>query len=488
MNTAIYMRVSTEEQAKEGYSLAAQKRKLLAYCDAKDWTVTAIYCDEGISGSSISARPQATQMLEDAKKHLFENILILKVDRLCRNTRDLLEIVDLLKKHNIKLNATEEQIDYTTPTGKMLLTMLGSFAELERSTITERMLLGKEQMARQGKYIRGPIRPFGYRFEDDKIITVPDEAIAVKQWIKWLYEGKSYRWICSENIRRKINTSTGNNGWDASHISNILHNPVLAGFAHFKRANGTKILAKCCDIENPILSVDEFNELQLFLGNRGSACTRKYAKTNYWFADVLYCGHCGHKLTTNHMMYTYKPTGKTYEKFGYRCQFKYRVQVNVGRCPSQNRNQSTVERFFIDYCKNLLLPPAKENKKMERENELAMNTRNQLEKSIQKNRNKKKRLLDLYLEGSINSEDYKAALDELIDENKSIENQLSELDNKKMVSDPMTTDQKDKILNFAKIVVTTWEILNDVERRELISKGISKMFLSNDGITKIEFN
>ena len=89
MRTALYMRVSTEEQAKEGYSLPSQKRKLMAYCDAHDWSIVAIYTDEGISAKNIDDRPQAKQLLEDAKNNLFENILILKVDRLARNTRKL---------------------------------------------------------------------------------------------------------------------------------------------------------------------------------------------------------------------------------------------------------------------------------------------------------------------------------------------------------------------------------------------------------------
>ena len=93
MRTGIYVRVSTEEQAREGYSIRAQEEKLRDYVRIRDWTLVNVYIDEGISGKNIEARPALVQLIKDIKKKKVNNVLLFKVDRLTRSTKNLIELV-----------------------------------------------------------------------------------------------------------------------------------------------------------------------------------------------------------------------------------------------------------------------------------------------------------------------------------------------------------------------------------------------------------
>ena len=98
MKTGIYVRVSTEEQAKEGYSIRAQIDKLKDYIKIKDWEFYKVYADEGISGKNITDRPAINELIEDIKAGNVDNVLVYKIDRLTRNTRDLIDLAEIFDK------------------------------------------------------------------------------------------------------------------------------------------------------------------------------------------------------------------------------------------------------------------------------------------------------------------------------------------------------------------------------------------------------
>lgn len=148
---AIYIRVSTREQAEEGYSLDAQKRILVDYCKAHKYDVYKIYADEGISGKDIKHRPKMRHMIADAKEDKFNVLLIWKLSRLSRSMVDLTNTCKLLDDHNIKLVSYSEGFDSSTPSGRMVRSILGSVAEFDREVIAENVSLGMLERARQGK-------------------------------------------------------------------------------------------------------------------------------------------------------------------------------------------------------------------------------------------------------------------------------------------------------------------------------------------------
>ena len=159
-NTGIYIRVSTEEQVKYGYSINAQKDKLLSFSKIKDWNVYKIYIDEGISGKNLE-RKEVQNLIEDVKNKIINNVLVYKIDRLTRSTKDLIELIELFNKNDCDFNSLNESIDTTTPTGRMFIKIIGLFAEFERETIVERIKMGLERKVKEGYSISSSTTSYG---------------------------------------------------------------------------------------------------------------------------------------------------------------------------------------------------------------------------------------------------------------------------------------------------------------------------------------
>lgn len=130
IRAALYARVSTEEQAKEGFSITAQIDEIRKYCERNDIEIVSEYVDEGKSGKSISGRPQMRKLLTNAGQNKFDVLVIYKIDRLARKLKDVLEINDTLERKNVRLISLNEQVDTTNPFGRASFQILGSFAEL----------------------------------------------------------------------------------------------------------------------------------------------------------------------------------------------------------------------------------------------------------------------------------------------------------------------------------------------------------------------
>ena len=137
MQTAIYCRVSTEEQATEGFSIHAQKDKLTKYALSNDWDIVDYYVDDGISGKNLTERPQVSRLIEDVKKGKIKNVLIYKLDRLTRSVKDLIYLIELFDKNNCTFNSQTEKIDTSNAVGRMFVKIIGIFAEFERENIPQ---------------------------------------------------------------------------------------------------------------------------------------------------------------------------------------------------------------------------------------------------------------------------------------------------------------------------------------------------------------
>jgi site-specific DNA recombinase len=162
MQYASYIRVSTEEQAEKGTSIAHQRESIEGWLKALGFSLFEHYIDDGYSGGNMT-RPALQRLLRDAERSLFQGVVVYKTDRLSRNIKDIVRIVlDVLDSHRLVFRSVTEPYDTSTPMGKMLFTMLGSFADFERATITERGLSGRRRKAVQGEYMGGHTLPFGY--------------------------------------------------------------------------------------------------------------------------------------------------------------------------------------------------------------------------------------------------------------------------------------------------------------------------------------
>ena len=135
MKLAIYTRVSTEDQAREGYSLDVQREYLESFAKPEGYEVFRVYCDDGTSAYS-TRRPALQQLLADAKAKKFELVVVYKIDRFSRNLKDLLILVDELSSYGVGFKSATEPFDSTTSAGKLMFQQLGSFAEFEESRIS----------------------------------------------------------------------------------------------------------------------------------------------------------------------------------------------------------------------------------------------------------------------------------------------------------------------------------------------------------------
>lgn len=230
--TALYIRVSTDKQAEEGFSLEAQQSRLNAFCQAQGWNVCPehIYVDAGISGKSTD-RPAFQAMMHTAQDGGIARIVAIKLDRLARNTRDFLGTVERLQAAGCDLVLLKESFDTGTPHGKFALTMFAAIAELEASQITERVMTGKREKAQQGGD-NGRYCPLGYTFADGVYSIDGNAAQTVKQIFSAFIAGGTLSGIARDLNTYNVPTARGGK-WYAATVRYILSNGIYAGLCQW---------------------------------------------------------------------------------------------------------------------------------------------------------------------------------------------------------------------------------------------------------------
>lgn len=228
LRAAVYIRVSSQEQANEGVSLAAQEERCRAYAASQGWAIAQVYIDPGYSGKSLQ-RPAMHRLLADAPTGVWQIVLVWRLDRLTRRQRDALHILEeVLTPAGVGLKSVTESFDTTTPLGKAMLGMLSVFAQLERETIIERIKLGKGEAHRQGRWGGGPV-PYGYQRTAHGQLE-PDPAQA--PWVRWLYteaaRGVSPDVLAAQLMERGIPGPAGTT-WHAQSVRKILLRPIYVG-------------------------------------------------------------------------------------------------------------------------------------------------------------------------------------------------------------------------------------------------------------------
>lgn len=257
MRVAIYIRVSTLDQAEDGYSLAAQERILREYCDGRGYIVTQVYADKGISGKDIRHRPAMQQIIEDGSNKLFDAILVWALSRFTRSVSDLYVTHGNFKKRNIKLISYTEGFDADTPTGRALMGMLGVFAQMEREQTGERVSIAMEERAIQGK--RTCHEVLGYDIQgSDNLIINPIEAGRVRFIFNSYSTCRNYSEVARQCDKKHYRGKRGRI-FKAEHIKCILTRPIYAGHNSFKG----KIYKGSHD---PIIPLADFNYIQKMIG------------------------------------------------------------------------------------------------------------------------------------------------------------------------------------------------------------------------------
>jgi site-specific DNA recombinase len=190
---SLYIRVSTEDQAKEGYSLEVQREYLESFANREGLEIFKVYQDDGISGYTTE-RSALKQLLKDAKQKKFDLVLVYKIDRFSRNLKDLLNLVDELSSYGVGFKSATEPFDTTTSAGKLMFQQLGSFAEFERNRIAERVFPGMVKGVQRGNWQGARYAPYGYRYNKEKKLLEVDEEEA--KVVKLIYT----MFLCDKSI------------------------------------------------------------------------------------------------------------------------------------------------------------------------------------------------------------------------------------------------------------------------------------------------
>lgn len=337
MRAALYVRVSTEDQAREGYSIEAQRSLLEKKTMEWDYTIYDFYIDDGYSAKD-TRRPALQRMLKDAERRVYDVVIYWRLDRLTRSSKDFHKLIERLTQHKVSIRSATERVDTTTAMGVFQLELSVSLAQLERQTISERVHFVMEDRHMKGKR-NGAVAPFGYDLIDGKLVINPMEAEVVKRIYAMYQNNTGMRGIA------KIFNSEGIpkgelNKWADNSVYYILTNPAYCGKIrwNYRKLSGARTgKESIVDADHEaIISTEEFDRVQnmrKFRAKVGKSATSVYA-----FTGVIRCGRCGYGMIGDSRAVK---SGRTRY---YKCIGRF----NYGICNMPVIAESSVHDAFLD--------------------------------------------------------------------------------------------------------------------------------------------
>lgn len=320
MSAAGYIRVSTDTQAKVGESLNIQRQAIRAKVSQLGLRLGKVYEDAGVSGRTSKDRPALQRMLVDARAGKFQTVIVHRLSRLGRNTRDLHNIIAELQEHGVALVSIKEQLDLSTPAGRVLFTMLSAIAEFEREVIHEQMTENRWARTRRGEIFPGK-PPFGYRWnrEEKCLEIIPEEAPTIRRLFQLYLEGHGLEKVAYLLFREGWRSRNGN-PIGSTQVAYILVNPIYAGRAEFirnpehwgKRKSKMGPESELVTMPAPpIISAEDWERVSRELVDRRGHDTKPALYSEQWLRNSLRCGVCGGKVVP-------QPWGRNVRKDGTR--------------------------------------------------------------------------------------------------------------------------------------------------------------------------
>ncbi len=395
----LYIRVSTEDQAREGFSLPEQEKRLRTMCEYKGYEIYKLYKDAGISAKTGNYRPAFEELLQDIREKKCNTIVVLKLDRLTRSVFDLEGIMRFLEENNAYLDCANEEINTTNSSGKLVARMLTSVSQNEIERTSERTKFGLVGAIKEG-HIPGK-NPLGYKRDGKKLVIDPLTKDIVKRIYDLYFEGKSY-----SNIATIFNNEEvlGKTNWRDTGILRIISNEIYKGdFVSGKTFNKPVYYE---NVVEPIVSRELWENCQV----QKKKNQKSYMRTQtYIFLQKLKCPKCGRILAggASHKL----KSDKWY--FYYRCEdcknnIKEEVIENSVKILLADilEYDNVVNEFFLPVLKSKLNDPKVE-----------------LEKELKSLNNKKERIRKAYIDSVFTEEEYKQ-------ESKTIDSQIEFVNSK----------------------------------------------------------
>ena len=466
---AVYIRVSTEDQAREGFSLGEQKEKLLQLCAFKGYEVFKIYEDAGISAKDMEHRPAFQEMLSDMKKGKINYIVAYKLDRVTRSVRDLEELISVLEQYNCFLVCDRDDVNTSTANGRFFVRMLTVLSQLEIEIVSERTKFGLNGAIKSG-HLPG-VLPLGYKKDGNKKTIIDETTKSVIERIFRMYlEGKSYQQISNIfNEEELLHPKR----WKDTTIQKIIDNKIYMGdYEQYKRIAKNKQIEPITymNVVEPIISRAIWEECQ----HQKEKNQRTYTRDRvYLFFQKLECPSC-------HRIMKCKGSGGKKRKYMYytceKCHINYR----------EDKIEELLTNFIYDMVeydmavKKYFLPILADHKPTKTDD---------IDKEIKQLEKQKERIKKAYMSGVVEmedfSEDYKLIEDKLeILEQKKNEN--LDLDNMTFSPQQLMADrdiERETMIRLDtlnRVVKTTWENKSKEEKQEFISKLVESVIITKD--------
>jgi site-specific DNA recombinase len=330
---AVYLRRSTDEEH-QPYSIEVQQTRLDHYIASQPgWTKTHTFTDN--ASAKDTNRPGLQAALAAARSGRIDVLLVLKVDRFSRRQRDLVSLVEELTEIGVAFVSATEAFDTSTPAGRAMLQMLGTFAEFEREMIRERVISGMERHAADGKWFGG-IVPYGYTLNQKtkKLTPAADRSTIVREIFRLYTTARLGTQAISRVLNaRGLRTRTGG-PWSARTIAGILTNRVYLGEITFRGATVT-------GAHPPLIDEATFNQAVALMDARGEDHTRRASNaSDYHLTGRIRCPRCGKALIGT------AATGRTKTYRYYTCWSRARYGTDT--CNGHRMNADTLDQAIFD--------------------------------------------------------------------------------------------------------------------------------------------
>ncbi|SDI14180.1 site-specific DNA recombinase [Alteribacillus persepolensis] len=325
MKAAIYVRVSTLEQAQHGFSIRGQHERCLSFVQSQGWDVERIITDDGQSAKNLD-RPGMQELIEGVKNKEFDVVVVYRLDRMVRNVFDLHQLLNMFDEHGCSFKSVTEVFDTTTAMGRFFITIVGAMASWERENLAERVKMGMSRMVKEGRW-HGGRTPYGYMYDGKQLVVHDEEASVVKMIFDKYTNGIGAGKICRDLNEQGYKPRKAKI-WDVSLVHQVLKNPAYMGKFRYQ--------GELHDVYGlSIISEHQFETAQKIRKARADKHPRR-SGGKYIFSGMLRCARCGSRLNGKYN------TSRTNEYYTYVCAGK-----NNGICDLPSLNEKYVEEQFI---------------------------------------------------------------------------------------------------------------------------------------------
>lgn len=457
---ALYERVSTEEQAQSGFSLDAQKERLEAFCKSQGWSDFEHFTDDGYSGTNMD-RPALQRLIRYAERKQIEAVVVYKLDRLSRKQREVLYLLEeVFDANGVAFRSTTEPFDTSSPLGRAMLGILAVFGQLERDTIIERTKFGLRQRARRGLWPSASV-PFGYRMNSEGVLeAVSHEAELVRAVFDKFIKGESRMSIASWLSKRITNRYV-----DHYFILNMLRRKTYLGKIEL---SGEEFDGKHAPIIDELTFSAAQRELKSRLAGKGSRGT-------HLLSHLMTCGNCGASVHYFTQIQRRK-SGKEYRYTRVQCEEKKKSPDN---CQTHSFLAKEIESQVIDVIRSLNLEDMLAYQPDQPDHSQVIDD---LEQSLQKNKEQQNRLLDAVQDGTLPHQMVKERLAELEREQQAI---LAQMDDSLQRMPSVDTDLLSQTLSMVNDV---WDDMSSDEQKSAIRLLLKRVTVFPDKHVEVEWN